>query len=250
MAKVKHEYHISFFQPGNPHATENRNMVLVLTTIWAVAIFGFQTLLWIIEEPTPEPSYTIYDQIKGDIQANSADSIQYLDYARVNLQVLSKVFISPADRQILQESMNWAFFHAVAPEQRSELIAEIREFEQIKELTTDILDPNYIEAKFSLADKFIPLFGLDISDVRTRILPLELSSTFPGNFAADLFDKTDLILSKYLIHNESILTRTIFLGFPFHYFYTAVFLLVLFIFLCWVYCVRTDALNKKYGIIE
>jgi putative solute:sodium symporter small subunit len=56
------------------------------------------------------------------------------------------------------------------------------------------------------------------------------------------------IMGLYLIHNRSALTDAKFLGFPFHYFYTAVFLLILFVGLCWLYCVRTDMYNKKYGI--
>ena len=55
-------------------------------------------------------------------------------------------------------------------------------------------------------------------------------------------------MGLYLIHNRSVLTDLKFLGFPFHYFYTAVFLLILFVGLCWLYCVRTDLFNKKYGI--
>ncbi|RKX20065.1 MAG: hypothetical protein DRP35_06675 [Candidatus Zixiibacteriota bacterium] len=41
-----------------------------------------------------------------------------------------------------------------------------------------------------------------------------------------------------------------FLGFPFHYFYTAVFLLVLFVGLCWIFCFQTDRIYKKLGIEE
>ena len=55
-------------------------------------------------------------------------------------------------------------------------------------------------------------------------------------------------MGLYLIHNRSVLTDTKFLGFPFHYFYTAVFLLILFVGLCWLYCIRTDMFHKKYGI--
>jgi putative solute:sodium symporter small subunit len=57
-------------------------------------------------------------------------------------------------------------------------------------------------------------------------------------------------MEKHLTHNRSVLTDTKFLGFPFHYFYTAVFLLVLFVGLCLVYCRLMDDLSAKYGMEE
>lgn len=57
-------------------------------------------------------------------------------------------------------------------------------------------------------------------------------------------------MKLYMTHNQSVLTNAKFLGFPFHYFYTAVFLLILFVFLCWLYCVITDRVNIKLGLEE
>ncbi|MBW6500163.1 MAG: DUF4212 domain-containing protein [Bacteroidales bacterium] len=55
---------------------------------------------------------------------------------------------------------------------------------------------------------------------------------------------------KELTHNQSALTDTVFLGFPFHYFYTAVFLLILFIVLCIVYNILVEWRLKKEGVTE
>jgi putative solute:sodium symporter small subunit len=57
-------------------------------------------------------------------------------------------------------------------------------------------------------------------------------------------------MTKYATHNQSVLTDFAFLGFPFHYFYSGVFLLILFVFLCWLYCIRLERLQKKYSIHE
>lgn len=59
-----------------------------------------------------------------------------------------------------------------------------------------------------------------------------------------------VIMKTYLIHNRSILTDTKFLGFPFHYFYTAEFLLILFVLLCVIYVYRIQRLQKKFNIVE
>ena len=56
------------------------------------------------------------------------------------------------------------------------------------------------------------------------------------------------IMSRNLIHNQSILTDTIILGFPFHYFYSALFLLVLFVTICVVYCRAIDKVMAKYEL--
>ena len=60
---------------------------------------------------------------------------------------------------------------------------------------------------------------------------------------------TKEIMDRYLIHNRSVLTDTIFLGFPLHYFYTAVFLLVLFVGLCLGYCLMMERLEKEKKFI-
>ena len=83
-----------------------------------------------------------------------------------------------------------------------------------------------------------------------RILPLELRTS-----GVDIFtDKNRAIVETcmpfYMTHNRSVLTDTTFLGFPFHYLYTAVFLLILFIGLCWVYCYKVDKYNENLGIVE
>ena len=76
----------------------------------------------------------------------------------------------------------------------------------------------------------------------------EIMSKFYGESEQKLRKIFEEAMGLYLIHNRSVLTDTRFLGFPFHYFYTAVFLLILFVGLTWLYCVRTDMFNKKYGI--
>jgi putative solute:sodium symporter small subunit len=48
------------------------------------------------------------------------------------------------------------------------------------------------------------------------------------------------------VAGKSFLTETQFLGFPFHYLYSAQFLIVLFILLCYVYCKFIDKLESEY----
>jgi putative solute:sodium symporter small subunit len=248
MKTNKQEYHTSFFRPTSDITRANRNMVLWLVLIWAVAVFGFHFLLKIIEKPTPEPTLLSYEQVKENAYNGTADLAEMQEFAKVPLQVLCKVFLSEEDRIHLQSVLTWAVFKTVNEDQVDYLYNTIKEFEDIEANTTDILDPNYQESKVRLMNVAAQFIGLSENDIRAKFLPLELNSDYPESLSAESITQFETILNKYLIHNESVLTRIKFLGFPFHYFYTAVFLLVLFIFLCWLYCIRTDALNKKYGI--
>ena len=94
------------------------------------------------------------------------------------------------------------------------------------------------------------VLDLDELDVRRRILPFELIAEPPESLTEADKELVEEAMSLYLIHNQSVLTDTKFLGFPFHYFYTAIFLLVLFVGLCLLYCIRTDRINAKLNIAD
>ena len=92
------------------------------------------------------------------------------------------------------------------------------------------------------------IYDLHPNDVRAKIAPLEVHAGMMETFNDENKAVFEEAMGLYLVHNRSVLTDTKFLGFPFHYFYTAVFLLILFVGLCWLYCVRTDMYNRRYGI--
>ncbi len=242
------EYRISFFKPSSPQTKANRDMVLWLLLIWALAVFGFHVVLKLIEEPTPEPILLTYQAVSKSVYQGNASLDEMQSFAGVSLQVLSKVFIAPDERVELRSALNWALFQIADAEQEEALKAEIASFKAVRDKTTDILAHDYQQAKIELMAMAVPVLGLSDRDVRTKILPLELDTEYPETMTDENVAQLELVLNKYLIHNESVLTRMTVLGFPFHYFYTAVFLLILFVLLCWIYCVRTDVLNKKYGI--
>ncbi len=49
------------------------------------------------------------------------------------------------------------------------------------------------------------------------------------------------------VSGKSFLTETNFLGFPFHWWYSAQFCIALFIFLCYWYCKFIDKLEAEHG---
>lgn len=246
MEPSENQYHISFFKPTTESARHNRNMVVQLVLIWAVAIFGFQVLLKILEKPVPEPAYTLFQSSWEAIEAGSASAGDYQGAGQAILSVMGKVAINPDDLLVLENALS-SFAYALS-DQKEALKSDLAEFEALASNVTDIRDETYLAKKNELVPVLASLFALHEQDVRSKIAPLGLKSGLMESFEDP--DRAQLtgIMGLYLIHNRSALTDAKFLGFPFHYFYTAVFLLILFVGLCWLYCVRTDMYNKKYGI--
>jgi putative solute:sodium symporter small subunit len=248
MDKTPNDYHISFFKPTTPQAVANRNMVVWLVLIWFFAIFGFHFLLWLIEKPTPEPAFTKFEKVWPKIEAGTANESEIQTLGQSTLSVLGKMTIAAEERLVLDQAMSWAIFQL--SNDKDLLVAKIREFEELKAEITELSDPAYITAKRKLSDELGPLLNISPLDVRSKILPLELTTLEIETMSETTRQGLPTIMKKYLIHNQSFLTDFKFLGFPFHYFYTSVFLLILFVGLCWLYCVRTDQLNAKMDIID
>jgi putative solute:sodium symporter small subunit len=246
MEPSQNDYHMSFFKPTTESARHNRNMVVQFVLIWAVAIFGFQILLKIIEKPVPEPSYTLFESSWQSIETGNPTTEDLQRAGQATLSVLSKVAIKPEHRLLLDNAFSWMAFQL--SDQREELRTTVKDFEEYAATITDISDEAYVAKKNELIPVITELFDLNDLDVRTKIAPLELRSSMMESFEDSGRDQMMETMGLYLIHNRSVLTDTRFLGFPFHYFYTAFFLLVLFVGLCWLYCLRTDMYNKKYGI--
>jgi putative solute:sodium symporter small subunit len=250
MENSNDEYHISFFKPTTPQAVANRNMVVWFVLIWFTAIFGFQILLKILEKPTPEPSYIIFENVCESVKSGNAAETELQEFGQATLSVLGKVMIAPDERATLDNAISWTVSQLTADSERAGLAEKIRDFESIKASITDISDPDYIAAKVDLSSELSSKLGLSAKDVRSKILPLELSADLTGNLTEETKNSLPGIMKKYLVHNQSVLTDFKFLGFPFHYFYTAIFLLILFVGICWLYCVKTDNLNKRLNIID
>ena len=243
-------YHISFFRPTTPRAKVNRNIVLWLASIWAVAIFGFQILLRVLEKPTPEPAYISFQHVWGDVLNGSANTVELQEFGKSTLSVLGKIALSNEEKMVLDNALSWSVYQLTPDSLRPMLVAQVAEFEIIKQETSNLFNPQYINARNALSVELSPLLDLASNDVRTKILPLELNAALMNNLEGDIAMRLPQIMEKYLIHNQSVLTDYKFLGFPFHYFYTSVFLLILFVGLCWVYCILIDRLDKKLKTVE
>jgi len=250
MKESDNGYHISFFKPTTDRARFNRSIVVWLASIWFIAIFGFHIALRVMEKPTPEPPYTAFENVWESVKNGTAGKSELQAFAQSTLSVLGKIAISEDERALLSSSMSWSAIRLAPDDLRPAMLAEISEFENMKASGVSFNDEIYVAAKHSLANDFIPVLGLSRLDPLTRILPLELTTKDIASLPEEAVENLPVVMQKYLVHNQSVLTDTKFLGFPFHYFYSSVFLLILFIGLCWLYCVRSDRRNKLLGISD
>jgi len=250
MYKPSEEYHISFFRPTTPQARSNRNMVVWMVSLWFVAIFGFQILLLVLQKPTPEPSYLTFQKVWDTVDSGSPDDATLQEFGFSILSVLGKTVQTAEERAVLDNALSNTVYRLTADSIREVVVAEIVKFEELKAGIENISDPEYVAEKAKLSDEMGLLLNLEKSDVRRVIIPVELMSADINGLTEETRSELPGVMEKYLVHNQSVLTDTKVLGFPFHYFYTAVFLLILFVGLCWLYCVRTDRINEKLNIAD
>jgi len=245
------KYHISFFILTTETALRNRNMVLVLVTIWAVAIFGFHFLLRVVEKPTPEPVYNDFQAVWEKVKTNQASQAEMQLFAQTALKVSAKVFVKPEHRLALNNALSWAVFKIADEQQTMSITSAMKSYREALSKAATINDANYIAAKKVVSALVSPVIGINSTELIADMLPLELSvATETTNFTDSDKQIIETCVPLYTIHNQSFLTDFKFLGFPFHYFYSAVFLLTLFVGLCWYYCYLTDKRNKRLQIVE
>ncbi len=238
-------YHISFFKPTTERARLNRNLTIWLVSIWFIAIFGFQIILKIIGNPVPQEAYISYEKAWSNINGGNYSEQDVKELAKSSLSVLGKIIISPEAKMVLDDVFSWSVYQLSPVDVRTALLNDIKNYEKVNATINTIDDKVYIQLKSSLSAKISSLLDLQEQDVRREIIPFALESDGMGELNPNTKMVLPEVMQKYLIHNQSILTDFRFLGFPFHYFYTAVFLLILFVGLCLIYCLKTDSMNKK-----
>ncbi len=244
------QFHISFFRPTTERARKNRNKVVWLVAIWAIGVFGFQFLLRAIEKPTPEPVLVEFNQVWDNVKSGNASDQELQTFAHSALQVAGKVFIKPEHRAALDNGITWATMKLADSAQKVAINRALLDFEKSASEVEVLTEEKYQSAKKKLAALARVPLGLKPNELLTKFLPLELRPNMAGEFTKENKKIVAEAMPLYTTHYQSVLTDTKFLGFPFHYFYTAVFLLILFIAICWFYSFTTDKINKKLQISE
>ena len=213
-------YDVSFFSPRSASARENMKMVIIMLAIWAVAVFGFQFLLIGMNKLTPEPTHGVFTKVWPAVTAGTATAQDKKDLARSILMVLGKnIAVKDNHKKVLKNVLGAANFGLGASGNDYKATASLIG------LGNEGFDP-----------LLISILKSSMVTVTSEAISPEDKAALPG------------IMDLYLKHNRSALTDTRFLGFPFHYWYTSQFLLILFVSLCWVFCYMTDAANTRHNL--
>jgi putative solute:sodium symporter small subunit len=182
--------------------------------------------LIIFNEPTPEDAFLRFESVWEQVKEGTASTEDRQTFARVCLSVLGKnIAVSESHKLTLKDALTNTVVSLVPQDQQS------------------VVTGGNPQQASTLAVEAIGLEPTGLDQVRIGLLPYSLVS----NPSGQLSEEIPKIMALYLIHNSSFLTELRFLGFPFHYWYTAQFLLILFVGLCLVYAYQTDRSNQKYN---
>ena len=227
-------YEVNFFRPLSDHAKANKKLILTLAIIWAVAVFGFQFALMLLNEPTPEKNYTLFQSVWPEVIENESANIEVKqDFMKVSLAVLGKnIAVSEDHKSVLKGTLSRMLL-GMQPDSLKYVFQK---------------EPD--QESYALAEKTIGLASTGFGKIMIDLLPSSLVQVNDANIPDEYKEKIPAIMELYLVHNQSVLTDIRFLGFPFHYWYTAQFLLILFVVLCVIYAVVIEKRNTKYDFIE
>jgi len=250
------EHSFSLFNPVSQYGRKNRNLILTLLITWFVAIFGFQLLLVLIQKPTPEKTLITFESVWENVKTGTATDQEKKDFVNSLVAVAGKSSVKPANRIVLDNALTWSVFSMVSDTEKVILSQQIRELVTIKEKLPKATGAEYtlmqsdlIRIKTNINSIANEKSGIDPTNNKEAILPYNLNAE-NKELSADDMESLPKIMKLYLTHNQSFLTDAKILGFPFHYFYTAEFLLMLFVGMCLFYSIRVTQLQKKFSIKE
>jgi uncharacterized membrane protein len=251
------QYNFSIFSPRNRHGRKNRNVIFTMLAIWAVAVFGFQTLLRVIEKPVPEAALGQFEEQWSKINNGTEADADYKAILHSLVMVKGKITVTEADRKLLSEAMTAVTFRLTPDSVRLLVMDGVAGLSRMHEEISSLKGQQYLDMKTlirytgtGLEEKLEPFTGFTAGSLEAQILVAGLRKDWPATISGPEMSRLPEVMKLYLTHNRSVLTDTSLLGFPFHYFYTAVFLLILFVVLCIVYNRLIEWRLNKEGIVE
>lgn len=250
-------YNFSIFRPRNVHGRKNRNVILSMLLIWTVAVFGFQFLLRAVEKPVPEKALVTFEELWPAVQTGQLPSDDARKFLNSLIMARGKGTLKADEQKVLSEAISCFTAQLLPEDLKPALTGNLSEIESLRMKLPEIKDQEYLDTKKritelsnSIVGTTAPYTGIEKGTLEAAIFTFSLKNEYPGLMNDKSFDGLAGIMKLYMTHNRSFLTDSVFLGFPFHYFYTAVFLLILFITLCIVYNILIEWRLKKEGIVE
>jgi len=224
-------YNVNFFKPSTPFLKANIRAIVIGLVIWGVATYGFQVLLYVMETPTPEAVYVAFQQAAPKVADGSATAEEKAAVANTYLALLGKSAAN-LKNEPLKVAFTSTVYDLLTDAEKTTLMTVAAQAATDKKVNVDFINT---------------ALGITNNKAMMAAVPYGLTAITPDTLAVTDPALTPL-MDKFFVHNQSVLTDTIVLGFPFHYLYTALFLLTLFVVICLVYCQVIDKLMKEYGM--
>ncbi len=260
---AEHDYNeVSFFRPHSPHSKDNAKMITFFVILWAVAVFGFQIALQLTNKPTPEPSHGVWSEVWPKIKDGTATEADRVRFADALLMVLGKnVALKAPHKDALRKALSHTAVSLAGADLVNEYAALNVSIREAKFSKTPVPDEVFAElnAKFpQLHAKLVPALRLaeagkdpvSWNKLKADLLPSAIVAVTGAALPDDVVSALPGIMDLYLVHNSGPLTQARFLGFPFHYWYTAQFLLILFVLICIIYAKMLERINRKYEFVD
>jgi uncharacterized membrane protein len=251
------EYNFSIFRPRNLHGRKNRNVILTMLLIWAVAVFGFQFLLRSVEKPAKEKSLVTFIELWPTARSGTLGSESYNSFLTSLINARGKNTLKPEEQKVISDAITCFTYRILPDSAGSALSGSISIVSDLRNSLTSLKGEQFLEVKKKISDQYSAIAdltsgytGFTRGSLESMIFVYSLQTSFPLSMADSSFDRLEDIMKLYMTHNQSFLTDSRILGFPFHYFYTAVFLLILFVILCIVYNILIEWRLKKEGVVE
>lgn len=228
------EYKVNFFKPLSDHARANKKLISILVAIWFVAVYGFHFLLIGILEPTPEKTLGEFKSVWPAVTESQDSTLnQERVFSRSLLMVLGKnIAVKDNHKTVLKSALSWSVQSMLADSLKP------------------VMNQDVNEETILLAKNAIGLSNEGFDKLMVDLLPMSLVKVESPELSEEVKAQLPEIMDLYLIHNRSALTDFTFIGFPFHYWYTSQFLLILFVVLCLIYAVLIEKTNKEHNFIE
>ena len=237
------DYHVNFFKPTSAHARANRNRIIFMILIWASTVFGFQLLLAFWNRPTPEPAYLTFTAQWEQMEAGTPlPHVEKQAFIRTLLHVIGKSGSLPeGDGMILKQTLSWALCDILPEANQASFRMMIAGVEE---------DPVNRRSVVDFAGAVLGLEPTGFDKLLANVLPGAVVPYAEETLHPDITAALPGIMERLLVHNRNPLTDFQFFGFPFHYWFTAQFTLLVFVLLCLAYARMADRDNKKYHFEE
>lgn len=251
------EYNFSIFRPRNLHGRKNRNVILSMLLIWAAAVFGFQFLLRAVEKPTQEKALVTFIELWPSVRSGTITPENHNAFLTSLVMARGKNTLKPDEQKVISDAIT-CFTYGILPDSaENALRGSVTKVSDLRNSLASQKGEQYLEVKKKISDHYSAIndatseyTGFKGGSLESSIFVFSLQTSFSSSMADASFDGLEDIMKLYMTHNQSFLTDSVILGFPFHYFYTAVFLLILFVTLCILYNILVEWRLKKEGVVE